>query len=568
MKCYKNGDHSVSVLTHPPILFYYCHNNERVCSHCRCWTFRPFLGSCFAQEWNLCSSHRQVSTYQIGQRGAGIQPRILELLKFLGVLPDILKKGGLAPPMIHYLPGGETKTAEVIAYMENTPDRPYINPIVIGQDVQEEILREHLARYGVEVELSTELVSFEQFPDRVVSRVVKTRDGQRSDESVESRWIIGTEGAHSVVRKTLGLTFLGKTRQGDHLVVGDIHIKKPLLDRDLWHLWGEAATQSVSLRGFEVRDTDKYNIICMGRDLDADKMASSREEFVKAFYEITGRTDIEFGDVIWLSNFQPNVRMVNSYGSGRAFLAGDSAHVHSPTGGQGLNSGIQDAVNLAWKLALVQRGLAPQSLLDSYSQERIPVIAAMLDKTTELLTKTFTPGGVGQTLTGWNRPYEFRQLGVSYRSSPIIVDESPVQGEETIDPCRSGNDGTVRGGDRVPDAPGLIFVNGPARKTSLFDIFGSSYHTVLVFSGDHTAVLDTLKSYPPGIVKSVVILPQRPTGVISADYILMDVDGYAYRHYNMVEKLTKIVIVRPDGMIGGLVRGKDGLKQYFNGILV
>ncbi|KAK0466857.1 FAD binding domain-containing protein [Desarmillaria tabescens] len=497
----------------------------------------------------------KVSTYQVDQRGAGIQPRILELLKFLGVLPDILKKGGFAPLMIHYLPGGGTKTAEVIARMENTPDRPYINPIMIGQD-------------DVEVELGTELVSFEQFPSRVVSRVVKTRDGQRFDETIESQWIIGTEGAHSVVRKTLGLTFLGKTRQGDHLVVGDIHIKKPLLDRDLWHLWGEAATKSVTLRGFETKDTDKYNIFCMGRDLDANQMASSREEFVKAFYEITGRTDIEFGDVIWLSNFQPNVRMVNSYGFGQAFVAGDSAHVHSPTGGQGLNSGIQDAVNLAWKLALIQKGLAPQSLLDSYSQERIPVIAAMLDKTSELLTKTFTPGSVGQTLTGWNRPYEFRQLGVNYRASPIIVDETPVKGEETIDPYRSGNDGTVRSGDRAPDAPGLIFVDDPMRKTSLFDIFGSSYHTVLVFSDDDTGVLDALKSYPAGIVKTVVILSQKPTGVISADYLLVDGDGYAYKHYNMAEKHTKVVVVRPDGMIGGLVGGKDGLKQYFSGILL
>ncbi len=102
---------------------------------------------------------------------------------------------------------------------------------MLGQDRHEEILREHLARYGVTVELGTELVSFEQFPDRVVSRVVKTRDGQQTEESVESQWLIGAEGAHSVVRKTLGLTFLGETRKGDDLVVGDIHVKKPLLDR-------------------------------------------------------------------------------------------------------------------------------------------------------------------------------------------------------------------------------------------------------------------------------------------------------------------------------------------------
>ncbi|KAK0202449.1 FAD binding domain-containing protein [Desarmillaria ectypa] len=507
----------------------------------------------------------KLSVFRVGQKGSGIQSRILELYKLLGVLPDIQKKGGVPQPKLQYLPGGATKV-ETLSFMKDTPDRPYINPIMLGQDRHEEILRKHLARYGVAVELETELVSFEQFPDRVVSRVVKTRDGQHFEESIESKWIVGAEGAHSVVRKTLGLTFLGETRKGDNLVLGDIHIKKPLLDRDVWHVWGEPATKAVSLRPFETKDDDKYTFICMGRDLDTDKMASGREEFIKAFYQISGRTDIEFGDLIWISNFQPNVRMVNSYGSGRAFVTGDSAHVHSPTGGQGLNSGIQDSVNLAWKLALVHKGLASQSLLDSYSQERIPVIAAMLDKTSELLTKTFKPGGDGRA--GWARGYELRQLGVNYRASPVIMDETPVEGEETVDPYQSGNDGTIRGGDRAPDAPGLVFVNDSSHKTSLFDVFGSSYHTVLVFSDENIAVLDAVKSYPTGAVKSVVIVPQQPTGAILADHLLVDGDGYAYKHYKIAEKLTKIVVVRPDGIIGALVSGVDGLKRYFDKILL
>ncbi|KAG7445126.1 uncharacterized protein BT62DRAFT_951494 [Guyanagaster necrorhizus] len=505
----------------------------------------------------------KLSSYRVGQKGSGIQPRTLELYKLLGVLPDVQKKGGVPQPKLHYLPSGEAKIVEVLDFMENTPDRPYINPIILGQDRHEAILREHLARSGVAVELETELVSFEQFPDRVVSRVAKARDGQQFEESIESQYIIGAEGAHSVVRKTLGLTFLGETRKGDNLVVGDIHVKKPLLDRDVWHVWGEPSTKAVTLRPFETKDDDKYTFICLGRDLDFEKMASSREEFIKGFYETSGRTDIEFGDLIWISNFQPNVRMVNDYGSGRAFVAGDSAHVHSPTGGQGLNTGIQDSVNLAWKLALVHKGLAPEGLLASYSQERIPIIAAMLNKTSELLNKTFKPGG-----GGWVRGYELRQLGVNYRGSPAIVDETPVEGEETIDPYRSGNDGTVRGGDRAPDAPGLVFIDDSSHKTSLFDVFGSSYHTVLIFSDENTALLDALKNYPTGIIKSVVIVPQRPTGAILADQVLVDGDGYAYKHYNMAEKLTKVVVVRPDGIIGALVSGVDGLNRYFKKIFV
>lgn len=507
----------------------------------------------------------KLPTFRVGQKGSGIQPRILELYKLLGVLPDIQKKAGVPQPKLQYTPEGKTKV-EVLAFMEDTPDRPYINPVMLGQDRHEQILREHLAKYGVTVELGTELVSFEQFPDHVVSRVIKTYSGQQSEESIDCQWLIGAEGAHSVVRKTLGLTFLGETRKGDDLVVGDIHVKKPLLDRTVWHVWGEPGTKAVTLRPFETKDDDKYTFICMGRELDAAKMSSGREEFIKVFYETSGRTDIEFGDLIWISHFHPNVRMVDSYGSGRIFVTGDSAHVHSPTGGQGLNSGIQDSVNLAWKLALVHKGLAPQSLLDTYTQERIPVIATMLNKTSELLTKTFQPGGASRA--GWARGYELRQLGVNYRASPVIVDETPVDGEETVDPYQSGNDGAIRGGDRAPDAPGLVFANDSSRKTSLFDIFGSSYHTALVFSDDNTAVLDALKTYPAGIVKSVVIVPHPPSGTIPADYVLVDGDGYAYKHYKIAEKITRVVIVRPDGIIGALVTGVDRLKRYFREILV
>ncbi len=107
---------------------------------------------------------------------------------------------------------------------------PQNDPILLGQDRHEEVLREHLAKYGCEVELGTELVSFEQSADRVVSRVLKTRDGQTVEETIESRWLIGSEGARSVVRKTLGLTFLGETRESENIVVGDIKIIKPQLD--------------------------------------------------------------------------------------------------------------------------------------------------------------------------------------------------------------------------------------------------------------------------------------------------------------------------------------------------
>ncbi|KAK0489308.1 FAD binding domain-containing protein [Armillaria novae-zelandiae] len=453
---------------------------------------------------------------------------------------------------------GETKTINMVTKSEPKPDKPYDNPILLGQDRHEAVLREHLAKYGCEVELGTELVSFEQSADRVVSRVLKTQGGQTVEETIESRWLIGSEGARSVVRKTLGLTFLGETRQNENMVVGDIMIIKPQLG-EFWHHYGDMTSKSVTIRSSEDPTVNKYQFFVAGHQMDATAVASGREAFIQEFYAISGRTDIEFGELV------PNIRMVDKYGSGRAFVAGDAAHVHSPTGGQGLNSGIQDSINLAWKLALVDRGLAAPTLLDTYSQERIPVIAAMLDKTTDLLNKTFTAGAA--SAEGWRRGPELYQFGVNYRGSPIVIDEEGTP--ESVDPYRSGEGGPLCAGDRAPDAPGLVSVQG--EKTHLFDIFRTSYHTVLIFPGpdlEVKAILDLVKSYPVGTVKSVVILDQNATPTVDgfpADFVLTDGDGYARKHYN---DRNGIVVVRPDGIVGALVGGADGLKQYFKGIFL
>ncbi|KAK0214928.1 FAD binding domain-containing protein [Armillaria fumosa] len=496
-------------------------------------------------------------THKIGQKGCGSQPRILELYKFMGVLPVIQNRGGSVVPFIHHLSNGETKTINMAAKREPTPDKPYNNPILLGQDRHEAVLREHLAKYGCEVELGTELVSFEQSADRVVSHVLKTRGGQT--------------GARSVVRKTLGLTFLGETRQNENIVVGDIMIIKPQLGESFHH-YGDSTTKSVTIRSSEDPTVNKYQFFIMGHQMDTTTVASGREAFIKEFYAISGRTDIEFGELVWISNFRgvylagnmPNIRMVDKYGSGRAFVAGDAAHVHSPSGGQGLNSGIQDSINLAWKLALVDRGLAAPTLLDTYSQERIPVIAAMLDKTTDLHNKTFTAGAA--STEGWRRGPELYQFGVNYRGSPVVIDEEGTP--ESIDPYRSGEGGPLRAGDRAPDAPGLVSVQG--EKMNLFDIFRTSYHTVLIFPGadlEVKAILDLVKAYPVGTVKSVVILQQNatPADDFPADFVLTDGDGYARKHYN---DRNGIVVVRPDGIVGALIGGADGLKQYFKGIFL
>ncbi|EEB89581.1 hypothetical protein MPER_12302 [Moniliophthora perniciosa FA553] len=243
--------------------------------------------------------------------------------------------------------------------------------------------------------------------------------------------------------------------------------------------------------------------------------------------------------------------MANKFGEGRVFIIGDAAHVHSPTGGQGMNSGVQDAFNLSWKLALVQKGLAPQSLLESYTTERLPVIAAMLEMTTTLMQQDLAQTG---NATRFQRGFETRQLGVTYRRSPILVDERYRDENETVDPYRSGLDGTAHAGDRAPEAPGLKHLDS-GKKTSIFE-----------------ESLEFVAKYPKNLVKSVLVSPQGSalssiSDKILPDYVFIDGDGHAYKNYRVQPGDEFIVVVRPDGYIGALAKGTSGLKEYFGNIL-
>ncbi|KAF9254743.1 hypothetical protein L218DRAFT_967940 [Marasmius fiardii PR-910] len=509
---------------------------------------------------------KQASIRTPGQKGSGIQPRTQELYHFLGILPQILEKSGGRAPLfqIHTAPEGEKpiKVFEMHEKLEATPDRPLPNTTVLGQQPHEEVLRTVLEKdYGCTVEVNTALISFEQHPEHEsVSVLLQKPNGER--ENTDVSWVVGADGAHSVVRKQLGLSFLGETREGEKFVIGDIFVKGGLEGR-FCRSWGTNADRQINLLTFE-KHTDRYTFICGGINLDHDKMASSREAWIETFYDVTGRKDIEFGDVIWMGTWRANIRMANKFGQGRVFIIGDAAHVHPPTGAQGLNSCIQDAINLAWKLALVHKFLSPMDLLDTYTTERVPVIATMLGLTTELLNKTYK---ADTDNAGLGRPGEMRQLGVNYRGSRIVVDR--LGEPERVDPYRSGLDGgVIRAGDRTPDAPGLVEVSGATRVERLFDVFKVDSHTILVFGKENLAGIGSW-GYPRDIVQTVIIYPQGAVvdeGAPTVDYAFVDESGFAYEHYGMKDR-DGVLVVRPDGYVGAVVDGMEGVKEYFGRIL-
>ncbi|KAJ3761769.1 FAD binding domain-containing protein [Lentinula raphanica] len=527
------------------------------------------------------------SRFHPGERGSGIQPRTLELYKFLGILPDILSQSSLVPEKLRYYTapddGKPPRSSSFVEPLSSSPDRPMTNAKMLGQNYHEQILREHIFKeYDVRVELDTELQSFEQHPDHVDAHIIKTVDSKPLQETTTVDWLIGADGARSIVRKQLGLSFLGESPAME-AVTGDIYVAGNSLTQDPidgWVTWTEPESENtkpvmISMRPCMLPGKNLFQFFLVGADLDSVKISSSREEFIKAFHEITGRRDVVFGELVWIGLWRPNIRMVDRFNKGRVFVAGDAAHVHSPTGGQGMNSGVQDSFSLAWKLALVHKGLAPQSIMETYSSERTPVIASMLDMTTKLFKKEFlVNGGQRQTLFRGN---ELRQLGINYRGSTLVLDEKYVDMSEIPDPYRSGEDGTVRGGDRAPDAPSLTHLgaNGDGPRTALFELFTTARHTVLIFPGSTGENLVTesskvLREYPSDYLKSVLILPQTDTSNSSStliDMTLVDTEGYAYKNYAVAVDTPTVIIVRPDGYIGALITsGGSGIRKYLSGI--
>ncbi|KIK98566.1 hypothetical protein PAXRUDRAFT_133959 [Paxillus rubicundulus Ve08.2h10] len=515
--------------------------------------------------------------YRIGQRGAGVWPRTFEVFHFLRV-PEIYETAKPILPVREYKPGTiePTKTFSMAPYNEPTPSIPYSNGKLIGQQTLEAILRPYLEKYGCFVELGTELQSFEQDGDRVLAKLIRRTNGQEVSEVLEASHLIGTDGAKGVARKQLGLTFLGETREDMHLVTGDICLEVKGLDRDHWHFFGDKFANLVSLRPTDEIAPDGFQFLVVTKDYDPKQLVADKELLFKSISENIG-AEVNFRELVWASEFRPNVRMVDKFGVGRAFVAGDAAHVHSPAGGQGLNSSIQDAFNIAWKLSLVYKCLSPPSLLDTYTTERLPVIAEMLDVTTALLHRTASQDTTLEHAL--ERGKKMNMLGINYRFSPIVKDEFsdavPVKAYRVLE------EGELVAGDRAPDSPGLR-VLGRGKddgETRMFDVFSPTRHTVLVLGPDVESAMDTvdaLSMYSRKVLCPVIVLPQASgmgaAGLLDAGTreveVLVDEAGHAYRAYLAVKGEMRVVVVRPDGVVGAIVHGSEGVMQYLGKIFV
>lgn len=382
-----------------------------------------------------------------GSRGDGIQPRTLEIFEDLGVLDAVHAAGSPQAPMRVHLDGAFVTEQRMNDLREPTAAVPYPNPWVLGQSDTEAALRARLAEFGVEVELSTALVTFTQDADGVTAVLA----GPRGPETVRADYLVGADGGRSTVRKTLGIAFEGSTDETIRMLLGDV--AAPVLDH-AYGYWLAAAAEPGE--GIALMPLPGRGLFQFAAPLAQDA-EPTRAVLQEQIDRLSGRTDIVLGEPVWSTVWRPNIRLAQRFRDGRVLLAGDAAHTHPPTGGQGMNTGIGDAYNLGWKLAAALAG-APDTL-DTYEPERRAVAARVLGLSSDLLDKHL--GGEPDAL---HRGEATHQLSLTYRSP--------------------GSTGDLVGGDRAPDAALLRPDGTPVR---LFQLLAGPHFTLLRFESPDRA---------------------------------------------------------------------------------
>lgn len=443
-----------------------------------------------------------------GSRGKGIQPRTQEIFEDLGIVDKIVAAGGVYPRMREYRDDGSFMEKDFGERVQATPAEPYHIPLMIPQFLTEKIMRDRLAELGGGVEFGSELAGFQQDGDGVTAYL----SGSGGAETVRVRYLIGADGGRSFVRHALDIAFPGKTL-GVRAIVADVALTG--LSHDVWWQFNTGDMQRM-VAICPLGGTDLFQIQApVSPDGGADLSAVGLEKLI---FERTGRNEVKVHDVSWASVYAMNARLADRYRVDRVFLVGDAAHIHPPTGGQGLNTSVQDAYNLGWKLAAVLRG-AGDELLDTYEAERRPVAEEVLGLSSRLL-EAGTHGEI-------RRGREVQQLDIGYPQSPLALRAA------------SRNSG-VQAGDRAPDAPIKGAGGQPSR---LFRLFFGPHWTLLV-SGELSV------ASRPGL--HIHRLGQRGD--------VLDAFGHVRAAYGL--ESGECILIRPDGYIGAILAlDAEGVAQ-------
>lgn len=472
-------------------------------------------------------------------RAMAVQARTLEIYSKMGLIDQALELGtpGLGANM--WANGKRMARIPLGDIGKSLSPFPFV--LMLGQDDNERIMGAKLNDYGVEAQWNTELIAFEQKPD-YVDATIKQPDG--SNRTIRAAWVAGCDGSRSAVRELSGITFPGAPYE--HIFfVADTEATGPMKASELnVYLWQQGFHLFFPMKG-----KDRWRVIGIVPKALRARADLKFEDLTSDIRREAG-AELSFKECSWFSTYRIHHRCAERFRDRRCFLLGDAAHVHSPAGGQGMNTGLQDAYNLAWKLALVVKGRAGVALLDSYEKERIPVAQRLLrttDRIFMLLVSDSWLAGVFRTRILAKiaaramtiervRTLAFRtisQIGIRYRKGPLSQMLTSVP------------EGSPVAGDRFPWVQLKMQANGPIE--DLFQKLDDIRFNLLVI-GQPAPTAGTLEF---GDLIRVHAIPDDP--INAKEWARVGVTGPAF------------YLLRPDGHIGlaGTRLEELAVSRYF-----
>ncbi|MEV7385676.1 FAD-dependent monooxygenase [Streptomyces sp. NPDC091215] len=394
-----------------------------------------------------------------GSRGKGIQPRTQEVFDDLGVRDAIRAAGGPYPPRLLWKNGEQVGTEPMFDEVTGDEGTPYTDPLMVAQWRTQEVLYARLRELGGRVGFGRGVTDLEQDADGVT---VRFTDGT----TARARYVVAADGGRSTVRRAVGVGMTGEPVDPSPFLVADLRVRG--LDREHWHTFAGADGNGVAL--CPLAGTEDFQLAAKLPQGTVPDLSLDGIRRLVTTYSHLDAADVT--ELRWASGFRTRAALADRFRVGRVLLAGDAAHVHSPAGGQGLNTSIQDAYNLGWKLGAVLDGSAPDGLLDTYEEERRANAAAMLDLSTGVHRGEVRRGEATV------------QLGLGYRDSSLAEETRTAPGR-------------VRAGDRAPDGRNADGVR-------MFDALRGPHWTLLApdpVDGvpDPVRRLPAPESYGPGV---------------------------------------------------------------------
>ncbi|WP_123029132.1 FAD-dependent monooxygenase [Mycolicibacterium stellerae] len=471
-------------------------------------------------------------------RAIAVMSRSLDMFDRMGIVDDLVATGVKSTNM-RMLSGGQ----QLFQVRFGGVDSAFPYSLLTAQTETERVLTERLGQLGVAVDRGIELVELTQ-DDDVVSLTLRHADG--STEAVTTSWVVGADGAHSTVRHLVGTKLQGSFK-GELFILGDCDAEHDMDAESMYTVFSpEGTVIAMPMRAGRAR--------LMAQIHDAPgtplNLHPAQDDLQRILDERVGGITITHSH--WLTCFEIHHGQVSAYRHGRVFLAGDAAHIHSPAGGQGMNTGMQDAFNLSWKLAAVVHGEGGQTLLDSYHAERHPVAEKVIGFTTNL-TKAGTLRGGARVVrnailrvvgnipaVGEKMASIVEEIEVGYQGSPLVRrDHSPHA--------------RIAAGHHVPH------ISDTQLHKEISTLCGADNpgHTVLTVTAGKPAPA----AGPAGQVQVLITSDDLPVG--GYDAVIADPDGVVAQRYGLRDGGR--VVVRPDGYIGAVTALDDqaGVADYF-----